>query len=473
MTIVSLLVLVVHILGLINAAHAVMNVRLAQSAIAWSISLITFPWLAIPLYWTLGDRRFRAYSAAYQQAYQQYRTQVAQIYRELYPYAVHPPMPLTALGKLAARLNEVSFTSQNTAQLLINGQQTYGAMLTAIDQAQAYIFLQSYILNDDKIGRLFQQALIKKAQVGIRVYVIYDAIGSQKLTRHYLRELRHHSIQVRAFKSSQGIRHRFQINFRNHRKILIIDGHTAFMGGLNIGDEYLGKDSRLGFWRDTHLRLQGPAVKDLQISFLKDWYWSTRQIPDADWSVSPVHQGDEQVLVLSTGPADVLPACTLFFSSLFGQAHWRIWIASPYFVPDEPTLAALKAAALRGVDVRILLPGKADHHLVYLCAYSYYRDLQSTGIQLYRYQPGFMHQKVILVDDTLAGIGTVNLDNRSFHLNFEVMAFITQGCFIGSLESMLENDFSCSCQVDLSSYGQKSFWFKLAARVSRLLAPIQ
>jgi cardiolipin synthase len=469
----GLLLGIVHGLGILSAAHAVMNVRISQSAVAWSISLVTFPWLALPLYWTLGDRRFRGYTTAYQQAYQQYQTQVNRVYQELRTYTVQPVAPFQALGKLAARLNEFAFTAGNVTQLLINGEQTYGAMLAAIHQAQDYIFLQTYILQADQTGQDFQQALIQKAQAGVRVYVLYDAIGSQGLSRTYRRTLQRHQIQVVPFASSRGLRNPFQINFRNHRKILIIDGQLAFTGGLNIGDEYLGKNLRLGFWRDTHLQLQGPAVKDLQLSFLKDWYWATRQIPAANWTVVADRHHHEQVFILSTGPADRLPACTLFFHTLIGLAQKRLWIASPYFVPDEPTLAALKAAALRGVDVRILLPGRPDHYLVYLSAYSYYQELKVAGIKLYRYQKGFMHQKTILVDTALAGVGTVNLDNRSFHLNFEAMTFVSQGQLIAAVASMLKNDLADSRLVELASYDHKPFWFKLLVRSARLLAPLQ
>jgi cardiolipin synthase len=472
-TIISSLVLMVHVLGIINAAHAVMNVRLSQSAIAWSISLITFPWLAIPLYWILGRRKFYGYSEAYRQAYEQYRVRTEQSYQKILPFAVSPPKALMALDKLANSLTEIPFTSANGVQLLINGEQTYRAMLAAIETAQNYILFQFYIINDDETGRKFQQALIEKAQQGVRIYFLYDQIGSWKLSRNYLRKLQKQGIRVTSFKSNKGIRNRFQINFRNHRKILIVDGRIAFVGGLNIGSEYLGKNRKYGLWRDTHMSLQGPAVKALQLSFLKDWYWGVREIPQVNWNVDSVYETEEIVFVLPTGPADRLQTCTLFFDSVINLAQTRLWIASPYFVPDEPTLTALKMAALRGVDVRIILPRYPDHLIVYLCSFSYYNEIQEAGIKLYRYKTGFMHQKVILVDDVLAGVGTVNLDNRSFMLNFEVMTFVTKGDFLASVETMLQTDWAESYLVNLSEYSQRPFWFKLAVQTARLLAPLQ
>lgn len=462
----------VHILGLVNAAHAVMNVRLSQSAIAWSLSLITFPWLAIPLYWVLGRRKFHGYADIYRQAYAEYSGSTGHSYQELSATYADPPNGLETLNALVRSLAEAPFIKGNQAELLINGEATYEAMLTAIQSAQDYILFQFYIINDDVAGRRFQQALIQKAQTGVRVYVLYDEIGSKKMTRAYLKKLKQQGVQISDFDSTKGFRNSFQLNFRNHRKILVVDGHTGFTGGLNIGKEYLGKDPRYGDWRDTHLQLQGPAVKVLQRSFLKDWYWAVRELPAVNWAVKP-GAGSETALVLSTGPADELQVCTLFFNGLFSLAKSRLWIATPYFVPDEPTLAALKMAALRGVDVRILLPDNPDHLLVYLSSFSYYNELARTGIKLYRYGTGFMHQKVYLVDDVLAGVGTVNLDNRSFLLNFEDIAFLTKGDFLYQVEAMLQADIENSTPVNFLEYNQRSLGFRLAVQVARLMAPLQ
>ena len=354
-------------------------------------------------------------------------------------------------------------------------------MLSAIAQAQDYILLQTYIIHDDEISTTFKNALIDRAKRGVRVYLIYDGVGSHKLPRSYVEDLQAHDIIVKVFRSSKGINRRFQINFRNHRKILVVDGHTAFVGGFNIGDEYLGKDPKLGDWRDTHLKVQGTAVKCLQRVFLGDWYWADRNIPEVCWTTQKENNCEQTAFILATGPADSLEACSLFFLNLINGAKERLWIASPYFVPSDSVLNALKLAVLRGVDVRIILPNKPDHLMVYFCAFSYYAELQQVGIQVYRYQPGFMHQKVILCDRNIAGVGTVNLDNRSFFLNFEVMAFVVDldteqadrtTDFVDNVEAMLKKDFESSRLVDFSKYSERPFWFKLAARVSRLMSPI-
>ena len=468
----SLLLTVGHILGAANAAHAVMHVRSSQGAVAWGISLITFPWLAIPLYWIFGRNHFFGYQEALRRAYLQHHELVHDIYRELKDYQVMLPPPLASLDQLARTFTPIAFTSGNAVDLLIDGQQTYAAMLKAIASAKNYILFQFYIINDDQAGNDFKQALIDRAQQGVRIYLLYDEIGSKRISKSYIQSLQQYGIQVSAFHTTKGKGNRFQINFRNHRKILVIDGDTAFVGGLNIGDEYLGKDPKLSPWRDTHLQMHGPSVQALQSSFLGDWYWATGNLPDVTWQVRCASNTNATALILPTGAADSLPACQLFFINTINLAQSRLWIASPYFVPDESVLATLKLAAMRGVDVRIILPNRPDHWFVYLCSFSYYTELQSVGIKLYRYKQGFMHQKVILIDDTIAGVGTVNLDNRSFFLNFEVMGFITHPSFVQSVDTMLQNDLAASIPVNLDEYKRKPFWFRLVVRAARLLAPI-
>jgi cardiolipin synthase len=463
---------VVHGLGIVHAAHAVMNVRSSQGAIAWGISLVTFPWLAIPLYWILGRSKFHGYAEALRLAYAQHDDLVRQAYSEIIEFKVEPPKKLVPLQPLAEALTALPFTSGNATQLLIDGQQTYEAMLKAIASASNYVLLQSYIVNDDEAGNEFKTALIAKAKQGVRIYFLYDEIGSNHLSRSYIKSLQENRIQVSAFNTTKGRGNRFQLNFRNHRKILVVDGETAFVGGLNIGDEYLGKNPHLSPWRDTHIRMQGPTVQCLQSSFLRDWYWATGEILEVNWQVNANWETNQTAFVLPTGPADQLLACNLFFVNAIDQAQTRLWIASPYFVPDESTLSALKLAAVRGIDVRIILPNRPDHLLVYLCSFSYYTEMQAVGIKLYRYKNGFMHQKIMLIDQDMAGVGTVNMDNRSFFLNFEVMGFVADLRFVESVEKMLQDDLAASVAVDLSEYERKPLWFKLAVRVSRLLAPL-
>jgi cardiolipin synthase len=463
---------VVHALGIAHAAHAVMTVRSSRGAIAWSISLVTFPWLALPLYWILGRTKFHGYAEAIRSVFAQHQKLVGQAYSEITQFQVAVPEKLKSLEPLAETFTGISFTSGNAAELLIDGQQTYAAMLSAIASAKNYILLQSYIVDDDEAGNEFKEALITKAKQGIRIYFLYDEIGSNKLPRSYINSLRQNLIQVSAFHTTKGRGNRFQLNFRNHRKILVVDGEIAFTGGLNIGNDYVGKNRRLSPWRDTHMKLQGPTVQSLQSSFLQDWYWATRKVIDVNWQVQANWEANQTALVLPTSPADRHKACQLFLVNAINQAQTRLWIATPYFVPDDSTLTALKLAVMRGVDVRIILPNRPDHLFVYLCSFSYYNEMQAIDINFYRYKHGFMHQKIILIDNDLAGVGTVNLDNRSFFLNFEVMCFIIDSQFVNSVEKMLKTDLEACVAVDFDEYDKKPLWFKLAVRISRLLTPL-
>lgn len=241
-----------------------------------------------------------------------------------------------------------------------------------------------------------------------------------------------------------------------------------------MGVEYHGEDARFGPWRDTHARVQGPAVRALQMRFVEDWHWATGEILSLEWQPTPAAQPRMTVQVLATGPADDLDVCAFTFLRLINSARHRLWLTRPYFVPDPAVLAALQLAALRGADVRVMLPDRPDHWPPYLSSFSYYDALARTGISLYRYTAGFLHQKVILVDSDLAGVGSINVDYRSFHLNFEIALLVADAPFACEVGRMLESDFARCRRVDLATeYKRRPWWFKAAVRVARLLSPVQ
>jgi cardiolipin synthase len=239
-----------------------------------------------------------------------------------------------------------------------------------------------------------------------------------------------------------------------------------------VGDEYLGRSQRFGPWRDTHVRVRGPAVQAAQLAFVEDWNWATDQVPEVYWTPTGA-DADQRVLVLATGPADETERCSLSFIRAVNSASSRLWISSPYFVPDATVLTALQLAALRGVEVRVLLPARTDHLLPLLSSYSYYESLASTGIELWRYQEGFLHQKALLVDDRLAAVGSINVDYRSFHLNFELVVMVMDKGFVGEMDAMMKEDFARSIRVDLEEFHKRPWWFKTAVRLARLLSPVQ
>jgi cardiolipin synthase len=325
---------------------------------------------------------------------------------------------------------------------------------------------------NDEIGARIQEALIARAEAGVRLYVLYDEVGSQGLPRDYVSGLENAGVQVTSFRPTQGPGNRFQLNFRNHRKIVVVDGKSAWIGGHNIGDEYLGRDPDFSPWRDTHVRIDGPAALQLQAVVTGDWFWAMRELPDLSWEATPAEDSDIAAMILPSAPSQRLETAGLMFTMALHAAQRRIWISAPYFVPDEAVMKALELAALRGVDVRIITTGKPDSLPVYLAAFHYIGQLQGPGIRFYAFTPGFMHQKVMLIDDEFSAVGTANFDNRSFRLNFEVTALIADQAFAAKMETMLERDFEHSVEIDPSTLDEKPLYWRLGVALSRLAAPV-
>ncbi|HSN83721.1 MAG TPA: cardiolipin synthase [Polyangiales bacterium] len=454
-----------EIFGVVLAIDAVMRPRSAQGAIAWSVALVCIPTITIPFYLVFGRTRFEGYSEALREKEEQLDERIPGWYRAMAAVGADPHPDRGHMDAVVRKLTGVPFTRGNRVELLVDAEATYGAMLEAIAAAESYVLVQFYIVRDDESGRALRDALIERARAGVRVCFLYDEIGSIKLTERYVEAMRRESIEVSGFRTMQGFRNRFQINFRNHRKLLIVDGRTGFIGGLNLGDEYLQ-------YRDTHLRIDGPAVQQIQLTFRKDWYWATRQIIEV--FDEPVHEDEpgQAVSIVNTGPADPVPKCSILFSELVATATRRMWLASPYFVPDDVMTRALQSAAKRGVDVRVLIPDEPDQRFVELASLTYYAEMMDCGVQLFRYEDRFMHHKVLLVDDELAAVGTVNLDYRSLYLNFEETAVVADAKFAAQVAKMLEADLRRCQEVRRDHFDRQPLHVRVKARVARLASPL-
>ncbi|WP_457743726.1 cardiolipin synthase [Sulfurimonas sp.] len=461
-----------HLLGVLFAIHALMSARTSQGAVAWVISLVTFPYIALPLYWFFGRSKFNGYTAARQEAEKLVENKLHSVTTTLQNYTPQTES-LGFLEQVSQKLANKPYLHSNELELLIDGEETFATIFDGVEKAQEYILLEFYIVRDDALGMQIQELLIKKAKEGVNIYFLYDEIGSHKLSQNYIDTMRENGIAFYSFHTQKGIKNRFQINFRNHRKIVIVDGKSAWIGGHNIGDEYLSKNKKFKHWRDTHIKIVGPSVIAVQRTFVDDWFWAMEYlIEDLRWMPTPATNANTKMLIIPSSPADTIETASLMFLQAINAATKRIWITSPYFVPDSATVKALQLAGLRGVDVRILIPNKADHILVYLAAFTYFETASTTGVKFFRYQDGFLHQKVMLIDTSHATVGTANLDNRSFRLNFEITALVANKDFAKKIEDMLENDLKNAYEIDIAELKKHSFFFKLATHLARLTAPV-
>jgi cardiolipin synthase len=463
-TVLGLLLLTLHVAGVFAAMHAVMNTRTPQGAFAWALGLVLLPYLTLVPYLYLGRSHFHGYIDLHRLRREQMQV-LANVQLDT-GVAAHEAC---ARYDELARMLGTPFHDGQRLRLLVNGEATFSAILGAIGEARHCVLVQFFIIHDDALGRRLQDVLLDRVRAGVEVCVLYDGIGSHALPHHYVDTLREAGVHIHPFATHRRS-NRFQLNFRNHRKIVVVDGVRGFVGGLNVGDEYMGLKPPLAPWRDTHLEIEGPAVVDLQRSFAEDWHWVTGALPPL---LRPAPgKGSAHTLILATGPADRQESCSLFFVAAIHAARHRLWITSPYFVPDQAVMAALRLAVFRGVDVRVLIPARPDHHTVFLASSLYAHDAIRAGIRVFRYQPGFVHQKVVLVDDDTASVGSMNLDNRSFRLNFEVGALNVDRVFAAQVEAMLLEDFSHAHEVTEAEYLKAPYLRRLAMHVARLFDPV-
>ncbi|WP_153555363.1 cardiolipin synthase [Roseimaritima sediminicola] len=476
-----------EILGIASAWHAVSKVRTSQAAVAWAVGLVGMPALVLPMYWTFGRNKFGGYRAAIRQVEREHKESVAAVRNELQTKKnAGDPTADSPLGVLADTL-DTPRCGGNRFELLVDGKAFFDKLIQEIRSARSYVYAEFYIIRDDEIGRQFAQALCDAAQAGKTVRLLYDEVGCLKLPNAYVRKLEQSGVEVSAFNTRQGWANRFQLNFRNHRKLLVVDGQRALVGGLNVGDEYLGRAKWAPRWRDTGVWGEGDIARKLQAVFAADYYWARRvDLPEADWSETeparsetpahsdePLRAGDGcEAAVCATGPSDQRQRATMMFAAAAVAAKRRLWISTPYLVPDDTCINALSMARARGVDVRIMIPDVRDVWLVYLAAFYYEEAFEAIGIPVYRYNDGFLHQKCVLVDDQLVLIGSTNLDNRSLHLNFELM--LATGCpeMIRRVTEMLEQDFA-DCKEKSTKHPRLLPWYvRVGTVVARLFSPI-
>ncbi len=469
----ALITLIIFVLAALSIFKAIMETRTPQGAIAWVLSLFYMPFITLPIYWIFGRNKF----SGYETSYKVYSDSTFSRFRdELFEYLkTNNIREEVFIGHDNGMFDGFSarFVGRNDVELLINGEAAYGRMFEAIKLAKHYVLVQFYIVRDDSINHQLKDLLITKAKEGVRCYYTFDPVGSEKVNS-ITNELAAAGVEVAPFVTTRGWGNWLQMNFRNHRKIVVVDGEVAFTGGINMGIEYLGLDPAYGFYRDTNVRLVGPAVIFLQYIFLRDWnFASVRSIENLLWRPLLPEKTGEEVAIISTSPASINEYGTLFFLHLINNAKKRIWMCNPYFVPDEQFVSALQLAAMRGVEIKVLTPKINNSKLAQHGFFFFVEAFRNfPNIEMYHYTKGFMHQKVALIDDDLSLIGTHNFDNRSFRLNFENSALIRGRQTNAAVEAMIQHDFETSEMIPKDAYQKFSYWQKLRVRAISLLFPI-
>ncbi|HIZ96350.1 MAG TPA: cardiolipin synthase [Candidatus Ligilactobacillus excrementavium] len=399
--------------------------------------------------------------------------------KELLPYDV-----LTNEAQQTSRLfleaDQAIFTNNNQVKVYTDGQEKFAKLLADIENAQDHIHIEYYTFYSDEIGYQVLDALEKAQTRGVNVRVIYDSMGSRGQVRNFFKPLEELGGQAEPFfGSKKSYFHSPRLNYRDHRKIVVIDGVIGYIGGFNIGDQYLGRLEKFGYWRDTHLRVVGNAAVALQSQFFMDWNATVKNSAES----APIEyadryfplqrgQGTTGIQIVSSGPDNETEAIKLGYLKLISNAHDYIYIQTPYLIPDDSVMEALSVAAYSGVKVRIMIPSKPDHAFVYRATEYYAKELLEKGIEIYKYDEGFLHAKTMVVDGQMCSVGSANLDFRSFKLNFEVNAFCYDRKLAVELTDIFKQDLKFCTLLSAEYFAQQSRWLRFKQYFSRLLSPI-
>lgn len=485
-----LIVLLSYIIGIIISMNILLENRDPSKTLLWILMFMIFPGVGIVLYVFSGRniRKHKLFKAKTKSSKLSHRQLLNSM--EILKNIVKNQQKMLEEGSLMGddaspikervvrllfNIGQFPYTTNNELEIYKDGHEKFANLIEDMKAAKDHIHLEYFIVKDSQIAREIQAVLIEKARQGLEVRLLYDdfACWRLKINGSFLRELKEAGVKCAAFLPTKFPIFGGQLNYRNHRKIAVVDGKISYTGGLNIGDEYMGKFKKFGYWRDTHIRIRGIATHMLQLIFIVDWYLTTNELLSDDKYMPKMKIiGDTAIQVVGTGPDSKWEDIHYAFFSAISQAKKRVYIETPYFIPDESLLKAIKTAALSGVDVRIIFPQKIDHYIVNIASYSYFEEIMKAGGKVYLYQNGFIHSKVFLVDDELASIGSSNMDLRSFMLNFEVNAFIYDKEYVNMVADQFYRDQEDSIQLLEENYRTRNVWVRLAESISRLFSPL-
>lgn len=442
---------------------------------AWLLILIILPGLGFVLYLLFGQNLSR------QKIFKE-KTQIDEIKRSILStrYINRSNChdggdKFFDLRKMNYNHSGAQYTTNNDIELYVDGEEKFKKLIEDIKNAQKYIHIEYYIFKNDCLGKKIIKELTNKAKEGIEVRLLTDSMGSYTLTKAALKKYLKAGGKYAIFFPGILPHINTRVNYRNHRKIVVIDGKYGYVGGFNVGKEYINKDPKIGFWRDTHVRINGEAVNDLNERFLLDWcYASEEEIVDYEKYLSHIEKeiGDVGIQIVTSGPDHEEEYIRNAYIKLINNAKNNLYLETPYLVPDLPILEALKISALSGVDVRIIIPGNPDHFFMKWAASSYIGELLNAGIKMYYYKSGFIHAKAMVADSTVVSIGTANMDIRSFKLNFEVNAFIYDDRVASDYEKQFMKDIKLSEEITKESHENRSIYLRIKESLVRLVSPI-
>ncbi|WP_161877661.1 cardiolipin synthase [Alkalibacterium sp. MB6] len=377
--------------------------------------------------------------------------------------------------RLFLESNESVLTKGNKVRLITDGKDKFDSLLEDISQAKHHIHVTYYIFRGDKIGSKIVKALEEKAKQGVEVKLLYDPVGARLIGKHFFDRLREYGGQAEPFLDSRFFLINLRLNYRNHRKIVVIDGEVGYTGGFNVGDDYLGEYKKMGYWRDTHLRIEGNGVLTLQSRFLMDWNASAKDMAveyEADYFPFSPLKGKTDLQIVSSGPDNEVQAIKKGFIKMISMAKESVYIQTPYFVPDEALMETLKIAILSGINIKLMIPNKPDHPFIYRATLSYAEELVRNGAEVYIYDNGFLHAKTIVIDGEILSVGTANFDIRSFRLNFEVNAFVYDRLLAKQQVKVFLEDVEKSYLLTEEIIENYSLWEIFKQQFSRLFSPI-